>query len=185
MFFKIQDETNNISNTEYIFVPDTPVLSSSSVFLTNLPISPHQRIRINADSLTREEINNNNEFANNFVYVDNHWWIHTEVIPIYMKEFPDIFNIEWSKGAPEGCEFIADTPIPFDEDVYSPFSVDYSLVPHICTKLNSNYGEQELKQIKEDTTEYVFIKQTGWWIQAKALPHYIKSYPSFFNIKIQ
>ena len=77
---------------------------------------------------------------------------------------------------------VAYTPIEFGKISCSPFSADYSLDPHMCVELNPNYREQELKQIKEDTTEYVLIKQVGWWIQAKALPVYIENYPGFFNI---
>jgi hypothetical protein len=103
MSFKIHVETNNTSNTDYILVLDTPILSISPKFSTDLHIYPYQRSIVNADSMTQEEINKNNEFANNFVCVDNHLCIHTDVIPIYMKEFSDIFNIEWSKGSPERC----------------------------------------------------------------------------------
>jgi len=47
-----------------------------------------------------------------------------------MNEFPDMFNIIKPTSAPEGCEFIADTPLPLKRNQLR-LDLDYSLDPHI------------------------------------------------------
>ncbi len=134
MLVRIQSKNNNNTNSNtnsiYIFVPDTPVLVSTSTTPTGFSISPHQRMEISTDYLSEEDINRINEYGKNFVNVSNRWWLHRNSIPRYMNEFPDMFNIIKPTSAPEGCEFIADTPLPLKRNQLR-LDLDYSLDPHI------------------------------------------------------
>jgi hypothetical protein len=183
--------SNNTSTQEtqdvFAFYPDTPVLAAPSLTI-EISASPFQRVKVDTTGMSLDEINKLKEEEKNYVLLNNFWWVHKLSLPHFAEEMPNVMNI--SKFNPEDnlYEFVPDTPVllegPSWVDIGNDHDTCYGIDPVKERIIDpSHCTQEEIDELKKYQNNYVWMLKTGWLIHKKALPLYIKTFPSAFNIK--
>lgn len=173
---------NNNTNTVYEFVPDTPLLTATLTFanISNFSLCPYQRHEANILRLTENEIKSMKEYANNFVNLNNRWWIHKKAIPYYAEEFPDMMNlIKLNQSNDTVYEIVPDTPVlPIEPSLELDFPTD----PHQIYPIDTQgFTDDKIDELKKRVKDFVIINKS-WCIHKKAIPIYAEFFPRLFNL---